>query len=159
MTNQEYFARFVEILNAHPESVRLLLKNYNVDAIGKPTIDDIKRANSTKLIEEIFLIEENKDSANYAIGWLTIASTAVGGILGLLGKQTDTSRLKAEAKAAAAEAEAKAKAVKAEAEAKAKADAEARKKQLTNMLMIGGGVLLLIIIAFSIFFFKSKMKK
>ena len=141
MTNQEYFARFVEILNAHPESVRLLLKNYNVDAIGKPTIEDIKRANSTKLIEEIFLIEENKDTPNYVTGWVSLAGNAVSGILGLFDKQTDTSRLKAEA------------------EAKAKADAEARKKQLTNAFIIGGGVLLLIIIAFSIFFFKSKMKK
>ena len=71
MTNQEYFARFVEILNAHPESVRLLLKNYNVDAIGKPTIEDIKRANSTKLIEEIFAIEENKEIPNYSDGWIS----------------------------------------------------------------------------------------
>lgn len=141
MTNQEYFARFVGIINAYPESVRLLLKNYNVDAIGKPTIEDIKRANSTKLIEEIFAIEENKEIPNYSDGWLSLAGTAVSGALGLFGKQTDTSRLKAEA------------------EAKAKADAEARKKQQTNMLMIGGGVLLLIIIAFAIFFFKSKMKK
>lgn len=141
MTNQEYFARFVEILNAHPESVRLLLKKYNVAVIGKPTIEDIKRANSTKLIEEIFLIEENKESANYVIGWVSLAATAVSGALGLFDKQTDTSRLKAEA------------------EAKAKADAEARKKQLTNMLMIWGGVLLVIIIAFTIFFFKSKMIK
>lgn len=141
MTNQEYFARFVEILNAHPESVRLLLKNYNVDAIGKPTIEDVKRANSTKLIEEIFLIEENKETANYVIGWVSLAATAVSGALGLFKKQTDTSRLKAEA------------------EARAKADAEARKKKLTNMLMISGGVLLVIIIAFTIFFFKSKMKQ
>lgn len=148
MTNQEYFARFVEILNAHPESVRLLLKNYNVDAIGKPTIEDIKRANSTKLIEEIFLIEENKDSANYAIGWLGIASTAataVGSILGQIsGANSNSSNQET-----AAQIEAR---LKAEAEAKA---AEEKKKKQQTYILIGVAVLVLGAVAF-FFFNKSK---
>lgn len=148
MTNQEYFARFVEILNAHPESVRLLLKNYNVDAIGKPTIEDIKRANSTKLIEEIFLIEENKETANYVIGWVSLAATAVSGTLGLFEKQTDTSRLKAEAEAKA----------KADAAERAKEEQE-RKAKATQMYIILGIVGLLIIGAIGFVLVKSKMKK
>lgn len=141
MTNQEYFARFVGILNAHPESVRLLLKNYNVDAIGKPTIEDIKRANSTKLIEEIFAIEENKESASYAIGWLGIASTAataVGSILGQIsGANSNSSNQET-----AAQIEAR---LKAEADAKA---AEEKKKKQQTYILIGVAVLVLGAIAF-----------
>lgn len=148
MTNQEYFARFVEILNAHPESVRLLLKNYNVDAIGKPTIEDIKRANSTKLIEEIFLIEENKDNANYAIGWLGIASTAATAVGSILG-QISGAKSNSANKETAAQIEAR---LKAEAEAKA---AEEKKKKQQTYILIGVAVLVLGAVAF---FFLKKNK-
>lgn len=148
MTNQEYFARFVEILNAHPESVRLLLKNYNVDAIGKPTIEDIKRANSTKLIEEIFLIEENKDNANYAIGWLGIASTAATAVGSILGQISGANSNSANQETAA-QIEAR---LKAEAEAKA---AEEKKKKQQTYILIGVAVLVLGAVAF---FFLKKNK-
>lgn len=144
MTNQEYFTRFVEILNAHPESVRLLLKNYNVDAIGKPTIEDIKRANSTKLIEEIFLIEENKESANYAIGWLGIASTAANAVGSILGQISGT-KSNSSNQETAAQIEAR---LKAEADAKA---AEEKKKKQQMYIIIGVAVLVVGAVAFFLF--------
>lgn len=147
MTNENYLARFVEILNAHPESVRLLLQKHNVAVIGIPTLEHIKQAHSVELIQQIFNLEESIDlhNPNYSTGWIPVAvagANAVAGILGALQGNTGNSTSNAELERMRYEAE-------------QQRLAEEKKKQTQTYILIGVAVLVLGAVAF-FFFNKNK---
>lgn len=148
MNSNQYFLKFVDIINRNPNLVKLFLLNYGIQPVGNPTIEHIKQANSTKLIEDIFAIEFDRNTS-YASGfdWLStinIAVPAVTGILGIvLGNNSNSST-----KETAAQIEARLKA-----EAKAKEEEEKKKKQETYILI---AVAVLVLGAVAFFFFKKK---
>lgn len=148
MNTNQYYLKFVDIINRNPNLVKLFLLNYGIQPIGNPTIEHIKQANDPNLIRKIFEIEFDLN-ASYASGfdWLStinIAVPAVTGILGIvLGNNKGSSNQET-----AAQIEAR---LKAEAEAKA---AEEKKKKQQTYILIGVAVFVLGAVAF--FFFKKK---
>ena len=98
MTNTQYLNEFVGILNAQPEPVRLLLKKYNYEIVGNPTLDDVKKVweKYPKVLEEIFMlaapITEVNEKVSYADGWVTYAAAgaaALSAIFSSLGGKSD----------------------------------------------------------------------
>lgn len=98
MTNTQYLNEFVGILNAQPEPVRLLLKKYNYEIVGNPTLEDVKKVweKYPKVLEEIFMlaapITEVNEKVSYADGWLTYAAAgaaALSAIFSSLGGKSD----------------------------------------------------------------------
>lgn len=142
MNTNQYYLKFVDIINRNPNLVKLFLLNYGIQPVGNPTIEHIKQANDPILIRKIFEIELDVN-ASYASGfdWLStinIAVPAVTGILGIvLGNDKNSSTQET-----AAQIEARLKA-----EAKAKEEEEKKKKQQTYIL-IGGAILVIGAIAF-----------
>lgn len=142
MNTNQYYLKFVDIINRNPNLVKLFLLNYGIQPVGNPTVEHIKQANDPILIRKIFEIELDVN-ASYASGfdWLStinIAVPAVTGILGIvLGNDKNSSTQET-----AAQIEARLKA-----EAKAKEEEEKKKKQQTYIL-IGGAILVIGAIAF-----------
>jgi hypothetical protein len=98
MTNTQYLNEFVGILNAQPEPVRLLLKKYNYEIVGNPTLEDVKKVweKSPKVLEEVFMlaapITEVNEKVSYADGWVTYAAAgaaALSAIFSSIGGKSD----------------------------------------------------------------------
>lgn len=139
MTNTQYLNEFVGILNAQPEPVRLLLKKYNYEIVGNPTLDDVKKVweKYPKVLEEIFMLaaplEEVNKTVSYASGWLTAAAAASAGLSAVFSSISGSSKSEEEKKAEEREAEE---------QEKKDEEAAAREKRNTYLLI---GVVVVVI--------------